>query len=62
VTRWWLGELAWPQLVRQPHVTVHGGRTIRQQMSQWFLGYALTPANRSWLGHTLQLVQSESAD
>lgn len=41
VTRWWLGELEWPRLVRHPDVTVHGDSVLRRQMHRWFLRYAL---------------------
>jgi DNA-binding HxlR family transcriptional regulator len=40
VTRWWLGDLSWPQLVRRPGVTVHGDRSLRRHMHTWFLRYA----------------------
>jgi DNA-binding HxlR family transcriptional regulator len=42
-TRWWLGELSWPRLLRHPDVKVHGDSTLRRQMDRWFLGYAFSP-------------------
>ncbi|WP_084655568.1 winged helix-turn-helix transcriptional regulator [Nocardia altamirensis] len=42
VTRWWLGELSWPQLLGLPAVEVHGDRTLQRQMNRWFLRYVFT--------------------
>jgi DNA-binding HxlR family transcriptional regulator len=42
VTRWWLGELSWPQLLRHPGVVVHGDRALQRDMHRWFLRYAFT--------------------
>ncbi|MQA96694.1 MAG: transcriptional regulator [Streptosporangiales bacterium] len=49
VTQWWLGDLTWSQLQRQPGVTVHGDRAVQRQMQHWFLRYAFT---RSALAQT----------
>ena len=43
VTRWWLGQLSWPELLRVDGVTVHGGAGLRRQIDRWFLRYAFTP-------------------
>ena len=43
VTRWWLGELSWQQLVRRPGVSVDGDRTLQRQMRHWFARYVFTP-------------------
>ena len=42
ITRWWLGQLSWRQLLLQPEVTIHGDRALQRQMSRWFLRYAYT--------------------
>jgi DNA-binding HxlR family transcriptional regulator len=42
-TRWWLGELSWANLLRQPQVRVHGDRDLQRQMHGWFHRYAFTP-------------------
>jgi DNA-binding HxlR family transcriptional regulator len=39
VTRWWLGEMSWPDLLRQPGVTVTGERALQRQMHRWFQRY-----------------------
>ncbi len=39
VTRWWLGDLSWAQLLRHPDVAVHGDRALQRQMHRWFLRY-----------------------
>ncbi|GAA2878677.1 helix-turn-helix domain-containing protein [Streptosporangium fragile] len=43
VTRWWLGELTWGHLLRQPGVRVHGDRALRHRMHRWFKRYVFTP-------------------
>ena len=43
ITRWWLGALTWPQLLRHPGITIHGDRDLTRQMHSWFLRYAFTP-------------------
>lgn len=43
VTRWWLGQLSWPELLRVDGVTVHGDACLRRQIDRWFLRYAFTP-------------------
>jgi DNA-binding HxlR family transcriptional regulator len=43
VTRWWLGEITWPRLLRREGVTVHGDRELQREMAGWFLRYAFTP-------------------
>ncbi|MEV4456790.1 winged helix-turn-helix transcriptional regulator [Microbispora sp. NPDC049633] len=42
-TRWWLGDLSWAQLLRQPGVRVDGDRTLQRQMHRWFDRYVFTP-------------------
>ena len=42
VTRWWLGQLSWPQLLRKPGVRVHGDRELQRQIQNWFLRYVFT--------------------
>lgn len=42
-TRWWLGQLSWTALLRQPTVSVHGNKTLQRRMHNWFLRYAFTP-------------------
>jgi len=39
VTRWWLGELSWVDLLRRPGVRVHGDQALQRQMHRWFLRY-----------------------
>ena len=43
ITRWWLGELSWAQLIRRPEVTLDGDRELRRQLRNWFLRYAFAP-------------------
>ncbi|MBB2911192.1 DNA-binding HxlR family transcriptional regulator [Streptosporangium becharense] len=43
VTGWWLGDLSWEQLLRQPGVRVHGDRALRHRMHHWFKRYLFTP-------------------
>jgi DNA-binding HxlR family transcriptional regulator len=42
-TRWWLGELSWAELLRQPGVRVYGDRALQRQMHHWFQRYVFTP-------------------
>lgn len=42
-TRWWLGQLSWPQFLRHPEVSVHGNRALQRQMHRWFTRYVFTP-------------------
>ncbi|WP_169985716.1 winged helix-turn-helix transcriptional regulator [Microbispora sp. H10836] len=42
-TRWWLGDLSWAELLRQPGVRVHGDRALERQMHRWFKRYVFTP-------------------
>lgn len=42
-TRWWLGQLTWTQLLRQPDVRVHGTQTLVRDMHNWFLRYVFAP-------------------
>ncbi|WP_052280675.1 winged helix-turn-helix transcriptional regulator [Nocardia vulneris] len=41
-TEWWLGNLSWPQLLRQPGVQVHGDLALQRQIPRWFTGYVFT--------------------
>jgi DNA-binding HxlR family transcriptional regulator len=43
VTRWWLGELSWTALARQPGVHLEGSRALQREMRHWFEGYLFTP-------------------
>lgn len=43
VTRWWLGQLSWGQLLRRPMVRIHGDRTLQRQIRHWFQRYLFTP-------------------
>ncbi|WP_165436182.1 winged helix-turn-helix transcriptional regulator [Amycolatopsis suaedae] len=43
VTRWWLGELSWAQLMRRPGVHLHGDRALQRQIRHWFQGYVFAP-------------------
>lgn len=43
VTRWWLGQLSWGQLLRQPGVRIHGDRALQRQMPTWFQRYFFSP-------------------
>lgn len=43
LTRWWLGQLSWPELLRQPGVRVHGDPALQRQMRHWFQRYVFTP-------------------
>ncbi|WP_280445169.1 winged helix-turn-helix transcriptional regulator [Nocardia brasiliensis] len=42
-TEWWLGNLSWPQLLRQPGVQVHGDLALQRQIPRWFTRYVFTP-------------------
>lgn len=42
-TRWWLGEVSWAQLLRQPGVAVHGDAALCRQAHRWFRRYLFTP-------------------
>ncbi|MFE9583004.1 winged helix-turn-helix transcriptional regulator [Nocardia sp. NPDC006044] len=42
-TEWWLGNLSWPQLLRQPGVEVHGDLALQRQIPTWFARYLFTP-------------------
>jgi DNA-binding HxlR family transcriptional regulator len=42
LTRWWLGQRSWAQLLRHPEVTVHGDRPLQRQMHHWFKRYIFT--------------------
>lgn len=42
-TRWWLGEMSWADLLRQPQVRVHGNLQLQRQMHRWFQRYVFTP-------------------
>ncbi|MBO4272912.1 MULTISPECIES: winged helix-turn-helix transcriptional regulator [Microbispora] len=41
-TRWWLGDLSWARLLRQPGVRVNGDRALQRQMHRWFKRYVFT--------------------
>ncbi|SHG27997.1 winged helix-turn-helix transcriptional regulator [Streptoalloteichus hindustanus] len=43
VTRWWLGEQSWAQLLRHPDVHVHGDLALQRQMHRWFARYVFSP-------------------
>ncbi|HEX6873709.1 MAG TPA: helix-turn-helix domain-containing protein [Micromonosporaceae bacterium] len=43
LTRWWLGQRSWAQLLRHPDVHVHGSRALQRQLDRWFLRYLFTP-------------------
>ena len=43
ITRWWLGEVSWTQLMRRPDVTLDGNRELRRQLQSWFLRYVFAP-------------------
>ncbi|ASF11689.1 winged helix-turn-helix transcriptional regulator [Nocardia brasiliensis] len=42
-TEWWLGNLSWSQLLRQPGVQVHGDLALQRQIPRWFTRYVFTP-------------------
>ncbi|WP_225726143.1 MULTISPECIES: helix-turn-helix domain-containing protein [unclassified Nocardia] len=42
VTRWWLGEWSWAQLLRHPDVHVHGDLALQRRMHRWFTRYVFT--------------------
>ncbi len=44
-TEWWLGNLSWQQLLRQPGVQVHGDHALQRQLPRWFTRYLFTPEN-----------------
>jgi len=46
ITRWWLGQISWPNLLRHHDVRVDGPAPLRRQLPTWFQGYvfAETPA------------------
>lgn len=43
VTRWWLGQISWSQLLLRPGVRIHGDHTLIRQMQRWFQRYLFTP-------------------
>jgi DNA-binding HxlR family transcriptional regulator len=43
VTRWWLGERSWAQLLRHPDVHMHGDLALQRQMHRWFTRYMFSP-------------------
>ncbi|GAA3685812.1 HxlR family transcriptional regulator [Lentzea atacamensis] len=43
VTRWWLGELSWAQLLRHPDVHMYGDLALQRQMHRWFSRYVFSP-------------------
>ncbi|SEL72249.1 winged helix-turn-helix transcriptional regulator [Rhodococcus maanshanensis] len=47
LTRWWLGELAWTEVLGHPEVRVHGDRTLQREMPRWFKRYLFRPENLS---------------
>lgn len=42
-TQWWLGQLSWTQLIRQPGVRIQGDTALTGDMRHWFLRYVFTP-------------------
>jgi DNA-binding HxlR family transcriptional regulator len=40
ITRWWLGELRWPDLLAAGAVRVTGPRDLQRAFPRWFAGYA----------------------
>ncbi|WP_186818864.1 winged helix-turn-helix transcriptional regulator [Nocardia ninae] len=42
-TEWWLGNLSWQQLLRQPGVQVHGDHGLQRELPRWFTRYLFTP-------------------
>ncbi|GAB3387084.1 winged helix-turn-helix transcriptional regulator [Amycolatopsis echigonensis] len=43
VTRWWLGERSWAELLRHPDVHIDGDLPLQRQMHRWFTRYVFTP-------------------
>ncbi|WP_410659686.1 winged helix-turn-helix transcriptional regulator [Amycolatopsis sp. lyj-112] len=43
VTRWWLGERSWAQLLRHPDVHMHGDLALQRQVHRWFTRYVFSP-------------------
>jgi DNA-binding HxlR family transcriptional regulator len=43
VTRWWLGQITWTDLLLRPGVGIHGDRALIRQMPHWFQRYLFTP-------------------
>lgn len=42
VTRWWLGERSWAQLLRHPDAHLHGDLALQRQMHRWFTRYVFS--------------------
>lgn len=42
VTRWWLGERSWAQLLRHPGVHMYGDLALQRQMHRWFSRYVFS--------------------
>jgi DNA-binding HxlR family transcriptional regulator len=42
LTRWWLGQRSWAQILRHPQVMVHGDRALQRRMHHWFKQYIFT--------------------
>ncbi|MBK1786939.1 winged helix-turn-helix transcriptional regulator [Prauserella cavernicola] len=45
LTRYWIGELGWPQLVRSGAVELTGPTALRRAFPTWFAGYILRDAS-----------------
>lgn len=43
VTKWWLGERSWAQLLHHPDVHIHGDSALQRQMHRWFTRYVFSP-------------------
>ena len=43
MTRWWLGETSWAELIGHPEVKIHGDNALVRQMHRWFQRYVFAP-------------------
>ncbi|MFF0634734.1 winged helix-turn-helix transcriptional regulator [Nocardia sp. NPDC004151] len=43
LTRWWLGESRWTDVLGHPEVHLHGDLALQRRLPAWFRRYAFTP-------------------
>ncbi|MFE5285306.1 winged helix-turn-helix transcriptional regulator [Nocardia sp. NPDC056611] len=43
LTRWWLGESRWADVLGHPGVRLHGDLALQRRLPAWFRRYAFTP-------------------
>ncbi|MGW4352297.1 winged helix-turn-helix transcriptional regulator [Nocardia sp. NPDC004582] len=43
LTRWWLGEIPWPEVLGHSEVRLHGDLALQRRLPSWFQRYVFTP-------------------